>query len=105
VRFGEPVHVFNNYFIRNSDIGVACQANAGCVVEGNYFENTEEAYGIDYAGPRGRMVARNNVFVGESFPGTVGGSVQEPSTYYAYTVDDPNGVKASVMAGAGTGRI
>jgi pectate lyase len=105
VRFGEPVHVFNNYFIRNSDVGVACQANSGCIVEGNYFENTEEAYAIDYAGPRGRMVARNNVFVGESFPGTTGGTVQEPSTYYSYTVDDPNSVKASVMAGAGVGRI
>ena len=105
VRFGEPVHVFNNYYLHNTDIGVACQANAGCVVEGNVFENTEEAYAIDYAGPRGRMVARNNVFIGESFPGTVGGTVQEPSTYYAYTVDNPNGVKAMVMAGAGTGHI
>lgn len=101
VRFGEPVHVFNNYYLRNSDIGVACQANSGCVVEGNVFENTEEAYGVDYAGPRGRMVARNNVFLGESFPGTTGGTVQEPRTFYPYTVDDPNTVKAAVIAGVG----
>jgi pectate lyase len=105
VRFGEPVHVFNNYYLHNTDIGVACQANAGCAVEGNVFENTEEAYAIDYAGPRGRMVARNNVFIGESAGGTVGGTVQEPSTYYQYTVDNPNDVRAMVVAGAGTGRI
>jgi pectate lyase len=105
VRFGEPVHVFNNYYLHNTDIGVACQANSGCVVEGNVFENTEEAYGIDYAGPKGRMIARNNVFIGESFPGTTGGTVQEPSTYYSYSVDDPNSVKASVLAGAGTGHV
>ena len=105
VRFGEPVHVFNNYYLHNTDIGVACQANAGCVVEGNVFENTEEAYAIDYAGPRGRMVARNNVFIGESAGGTVGGTVQEPGTYYQYTVDNPNDVRALVTAGAGTGRI
>jgi pectate lyase len=45
------------------------------------------------------------VFVGESFPGTIGGTVQEPSTYYGYTVDNPNDVKAIVLAGAGTGHI
>ena len=66
VRFGEPVHIFNNYFFSNSDVGVACQANAGCVVEGNYFEDVEEPMTIHYAGPTGRMIQRNNVFVGES---------------------------------------
>ena len=30
VRFGEPVHVYNNYYLHNTDVGVACQANAGC---------------------------------------------------------------------------
>ena len=28
VRFGEPVHVYNNYYVYNTDVGVACQANA-----------------------------------------------------------------------------
>ncbi|GAA1031737.1 hypothetical protein GCM10009557_27970 [Virgisporangium ochraceum] len=105
VRFGEPVHVFNNYFVYNTDIGVACQANAGCVIENNVFENTEEAYAIDYAGPRGRIVARGNVFIGESAPGTIGGTVQEPSTYYSYTPESADTVRASVLAGAGTGHI
>jgi pectate lyase len=101
VRFGEPVHVFNNYYLHNTDVGVACQANAGCMVEGNYFENTEETVTNHYAGPTGRCVARNNVFVGESGAPDCSGTVQEPSVYYSYTVDDPNGVRASVMAGAG----
>ncbi|SDM45544.1 pectate lyase [Nonomuraea jiangxiensis] len=105
VRFGEPVHVFNNYYVYNTDVGVACQANAGCVVEGNYFERVEEPVSDSYAGPAGRCVARNNVFVLESGTPDCGGTVQEPSTYYAYTLDDPNSVKALVTAGAGTGKI
>ena len=105
VRFGEPVHVYNNYYLHNTDVGVACQANAGCVVEANYFENTEETVTNHYAGPTGRCVARNNVLVGESGPPDCSGAVQEPRAYYEYTLDDPNAVKAVVMAGAGVGRI
>jgi pectate lyase len=106
VRFGEPVHVYNNYFLHNTDVGVACQANAGCVVEGNYFENVEEPVSNSYAGPGGRCVARNNVYTGEE-PGQpdCGGTVQEPRDYYAYTLDDPNTVRTTVMAGAGVGKI
>ena len=105
VRFGEPVHVFNNYFVYNTDVGVACQANAGCVVEGNYFEDVEEPVSNHYAGPTGRCVARNNVFVGESGQPDCSGSVQEPSAYYSYTVADPNTIKSVVMAGSGTGKV
>jgi len=106
VRFGEPVHVYNNYYLHNTDVGVACQANAGCMVEGNYFENVEEPVSNHYAGPAGRCVARNNVFTGAE-PGQpeCGGSVEEPRNYYAYTLEDPNTVKTSVMAGAGVGKI
>ena len=105
VRFGEPVHVFNNYFVYNTDVGVACQLNSGCVVEGNYFEDVEEPWSVSYAGSRGRMIARNNVLVGSSEPGDSGGTVQEPSTYYSYTVADPNTIKSVVMAGSGTGKL
>ncbi|CAM3300636.1 hypothetical protein KIPE111705_00630 [Kibdelosporangium persicum] len=105
VRFGEPVHVYNNYYFHNTDVGIACQANAGCVIEGNYFENVEEPASNRYAGPSGRCVARDNVFVGESGQPECSGTVQEPRTYYAYTLDDPNTVKATVMAGAGVGKI
>lgn len=50
-------------------------------------------------------MARNNVLVGESGPPDCSGAVQEPSAFYAYTLDDPNAVKAVVMAGAGVGKI
>ncbi|PWR05411.1 pectate lyase [Micromonospora acroterricola] len=105
VRFGEPVHVFNNYFVYNTDVGVACQLNSGCVVEGNYFEDVEVPWSISYAGSKGRLIARNNVLAGTSEPGDAGGSVQEPSTYYPYTVTDPSAIKSVVTAGAGTGKL
>jgi pectate lyase len=105
VRFGEPVHVYNNYFVYNTDTGVACQNNAGCLVEGNYFEDVEEPVTNTYAGPAGRCVARNNVFAGESGAPDCSGTVQEASAYYAYTLDSPDAVKAIVTAGAGVGRI
>ncbi|MGC4759281.1 family 16 glycoside hydrolase [Micromonospora trifolii] len=105
VRFGEPVHVFNNYFVYNTDVGVACQLNSGCVVEGNYFEDVEVPWSISYAGSKGRLIARNNVLAGTSEPGDAGGSVQEPSAYYPYTVTDPNTIKSVVSAGSGTGKL
>ncbi|GIH97306.1 polysaccharide lyase family 1 protein [Planobispora siamensis] len=105
VRFGEPVHVFNNYYVYNTDTGVACQANAGCLVEGNYFERVEEPVTNSYAGPAGRCVARDNVFVEDSGAPDCSGSVQEASAYYSYTLDDPASVKAIVTAGAGVGKI
>ncbi|MFI7542771.1 family 16 glycoside hydrolase [Actinoplanes sp. NPDC049599] len=105
VRFGEPVHVYNNYYFSNTDTGVACQNTAGCLVEGNYFEDVEEPVTNTYAGPAGRCVARTNVFVGESGAPDCSGPVQEASAYYAYTLDDPNAVKAIVTAGAGVGRV
>ena len=105
-RFGEPVHVFSNYFLHNTDVGVACQAGAGCLVEGNYFENVEEPVTNSYAGPAGRCVARNNVFAGtEAGQPDCGGTVEEARNYYTYTLDDPNSVKAAVLAGAGVGKI
>jgi pectate lyase len=106
VRFGEPVHVYNNYYVRNSDTGVACQANAGCLVEGNYFEDVEEPVTNHYAGPTGRCVARNNVFAGEEAGAAdCSGTVEEPSSYYSYTLDNPADVRAIVMAGAGVGKV
>ncbi|MEH1168701.1 family 16 glycoside hydrolase [Micromonospora sp. CPCC 205539] len=105
VRFGEPVHVLNNYFVYNTDVGVACQLNSGCVVEGNYFEDVEVPWSISYAGAKGRLIARNNVLAGTSEPGDAGGSVQEPSIYYPYTVTDPSTIKSVVTAGSGTGKL
>ncbi|MBY8852790.1 right-handed parallel beta-helix repeat-containing protein, partial [Saccharothrix sp. MB29] len=88
VRFGNPVHVFNNYFLDNSDVGVACQAQAGCWVEGNHFDDVEEPMTTSYAGPKGNIVQKDNLFTGESGNPVVGGSVQDPRTYYQYTTTE-----------------
>ncbi|MBB5870300.1 pectate lyase [Allocatelliglobosispora scoriae] len=106
VRYGEPVHIYNNYYFHNTDVGVACQTYAGCMVEGNYFESVEEPISNSYAGPAGRCVARNNIYTGNE-PGQpdCSGTVQEPSLYYSYTLDDPASIKALVSAGAGVGKI
>ena len=107
VRFGEPVHVYNNYYRGNELYGVASTENAGVVVEGNYFENVAfpcfSASGYAESAP-GRLVQRTNVFVG-SGACEVNGSVAEPRTYYQYTMDSPSAVPGLVTAGAGVGRI
>ncbi|GAA2434905.1 pectate lyase [Streptomyces macrosporus] len=78
-RFGNPVHIFNNYFHRNSDTGPACDAGSGCFVEGNYSEDVEEPMTNSYSGPKGSIVERNNVFVGEETgEPVVGGTVDDP---------------------------
>jgi pectate lyase len=106
VRFGEPVHVYNNYFRSNELYAVASTMNAGVLVEGNFFENVPfpcfSASGYADSGP-GRLVQRGNVFTGS---GTceVSGSVAEPSGYYAYSLDDPAGLPSTVPAGAGAGK-
>ena len=103
VRFGNPVHVYNNYYDAVGGYGVASTEGAGVLVEGNYFENTDDPYhlGEGDSGP-GTLVARNNTFVG-SGSGQTGGSVA--SIPYSYTLDPSGNVKSIVMAGAGTGRI
>ncbi|MFY1636901.1 family 16 glycoside hydrolase [Solwaraspora sp. WMMB335] len=107
VRFAEPVHVYNNYFLDNELYGVASTENAGLLVEGNYFENVPypifSASGYADSGP-GRAVQRDNVFVNSGVPETTG-SVVEPGTYYPYRLDPAPQVPALVRAGAGAGRL
>jgi pectate lyase len=106
-RFGDPVHVYNNYYRNIGLYGIASTENAGVVAEGNYFENVPfPCYSVGgYAESNpGRLVQRNNAF---SNSGTceAGGTVTEPSTYYAYTLDPAANVPALVTAGAGVGKI
>ncbi|WP_433267938.1 cellulose binding domain-containing protein [Micromonospora vinacea] len=103
VRFGNPVHVYNNYYRANGGYGVASTENAGVLVEGNYFENVDDPYhlGEGDSGP-GSLVARNNHFV-NSPTGQAGGSVA--SIPYSYQLDTASTVKSIVTAGAGAGRI
>jgi pectate lyase len=107
VRFGEPIHVYNNYFRANSAYGAASTMNGGVLVEGNYFQNVPSpcfsASGYAESDP-GRLVQRNNRFSG-SGACEAAGTVQEPSTYYSYTLDDPATLPSIVPAGAGAGKI
>ncbi|GIH29292.1 hypothetical protein Aph01nite_76020 [Acrocarpospora phusangensis] len=103
VRFGNPVHVYNNFYRSVGGYGVASTEGAGVLVEGNYFENTGDPFhlGEGDSGP-GTLVARNNFFSG-SGSGQTGGSVA--SIPYSYSLDTASNVKSIVTNGAGAGRI
>ncbi|MCG5211814.1 RICIN domain-containing protein [Streptosporangium soli] len=103
VRFGNPVHVYNNYYGNVGGYGVASTMEAGVLVEGNYFENTDDPYHRGEGdSPAGNLVARNNHFV-SSGTGDAGGSVA--SIPYSYPLAAASTVKSSVTSGAGAGRI
>ncbi|KQY41933.1 RICIN domain-containing protein [Cellulomonas sp. Root137] len=99
VRFGNPVHVFNNLYSSVGSYGVASTMEGGVLVEGNYFENTDDTYHLgEGSSPAGTLVARNNHFVNSS-AGQTGGSVK--AVTYSYTLDTASSVKSIVSAGAG----
>lgn len=102
-RFGDPVHVFNNYYRGNALYGVASTENAGVLVEGNHFENVPFPCFVGYAesGP-GRLVQRGNAFVGS---GTCQAAGSVAALGYQYTLDPAATVPSIVRAGAGVGRI
>ncbi|MBT8226218.1 MAG: pectate lyase [Dactylosporangium sp.] len=103
VRFGNPVHVYNNYYGSIGSYGVASTCDAGVLVEGNYFENTDDPFHLaEGDSPDGSLVARDNYFAG-SGSGQTGGSVN--AIPYGYAMDPASGVKSIVTGGAGTGRI
>jgi pectate lyase len=103
VRFGNPVHVYNNLYSNVGGYGVASTEGAGVLVEGNYFENTDDPFhlGEGDSGP-GTLVARNNHFVNSGTGQTGGGVAGIP---YSYQLDAAANVKSIVSAGAGAGRI
>ena len=109
VRFGETVHVFNNYYsnINNntSSYAIASTMDAGLLVEGNVFENVQQACwsasGYADSDP-GRLVARDNSLT-NSGPCEVNGTVA--AIPYSYTAENAGTVKASVTAGSGAGRL
>ncbi|MFC6092312.1 pectate lyase [Saccharothrix sp. BKS2] len=104
VRFGESVHVYNNYY-RDNSYGVASAMNAGVVLEGNYFYSVNNPGRVDFSGDLGRMVQRDNILVDCNHEIETRGSVVEPRTYYAYTLHRAAEVPTVVPAGAGVGRI
>jgi pectate lyase len=109
VRFGETVHVYNNYYSNvnnnSSSYAIASTMNAGVLVEANVFENVQQACwsasGYADSDP-GRLVARNNSLT-NSGPCETNGSVA--AVPYSYTAENVGSVKSSVSAGAGAGRI
>nr|MDT0663263.1 pectate lyase [Micromonospora sp. DSM 115978] len=103
VRFGDQVHIYNNYYLNTGNYGVASTQNAGVIVEGNYFENVDDPYHLaEGSSSDGRLVARNNCLV-NSGSGETGGSVSNPT--YPYTIEPACDMKAQVSAEAGAGRI
>jgi pectate lyase len=105
VRFGEPVHVFNNYFLHITGYGVASQMNAGVMVENNYFDDVEKPTRNDVGGSAGRIVARGNINVNTEDPIVTNGTVVEPGNFYSYTLTPAANVPALVSQNAGTGRL
>ncbi|MFC4856750.1 pectate lyase family protein [Actinophytocola glycyrrhizae] len=99
VRFGNPVHVFNNYYRNIGSYGVASTENAGVLVEKNYFENVEDPYHLgEGSSDEGSLVARDNYKV-NSGAGQTGGSVA--GIPYSYGTDTAANVKSIVTSGAG----
>jgi pectate lyase len=105
VRFGNPVHVFNNYYRGNIEYGVASTENAGVLVEGNYFENVASPCFVGFAdsGP-GTLVERNNFFVNSGVCQAAGTTV-DPRSFYSYAPDPAVNVPSLVIQLAGVGKL
>jgi pectate lyase len=105
VRFGNPVHVFNNYYRGNAEYGVASTENAGVLVEGNYFENVAFPCFVGFAdsGP-GTLVERDNFFVNSGVCQSAG-TTADPRTYYNYAPDPAANVPSLVIQLAGVGKL
>jgi pectate lyase len=109
VRFGETIHVFNNYYsnVNNNEdsYAIASTMDAGLLVESNVFENVQQACwsasGYADSDP-GRLVARNNS-LSNSGPCETNGSVA--AIPYSYTAENVGNVKSSVTAGSGAGKL
>ncbi|WBB99058.1 MULTISPECIES: pectate lyase [unclassified Solwaraspora] len=103
VRFGNPVHVFNNLYQDVSGYGVASTEDAGVLVEGNVFVGVDDPFHLAEAasGP-GTLIARDNLLL-DSGTGEAGGDVADIP--YAYQLDPASEIEALVTAGAGAGRL
>jgi pectate lyase len=105
VRFGNPVHVYNNYYFNSGTYGVASTCNAGVFVERNYFENVAHTV-VSPTGssPAGNVKDLNNFLANSGTPVSVNPS-SVAAIPYSYTVDANSSVKSIVTSGAGTGKI
>ncbi|GID91204.1 hypothetical protein Adi01nite_06160 [Amorphoplanes digitatis] len=105
VRFANPVHVLNNYYSNVGSYGVASTENAGVYVERNYFENVANPT-VTQTGDSaaGNIKVLNNYKV-NSGTEQVRNGASVAAIPYSYTPQANNTVKATVTAGAGTGKI
>jgi pectate lyase len=105
VRFGNPVHVYNNFYGGVTSYGVASTIEGGVLVEGNYFENTRDAFHCgEGSSPPGALAARNNTLV-NSTGSTSGCTGSVSGIPYSYTLDPSANVKSIVTSGAGVGKV
>ncbi|MDG4823911.1 pectate lyase [Asanoa sp. WMMD1127] len=104
VRFAPLVHVFNNYY-RDNSYGVASTNNSGLYVEGNYFYSVNNPGRVDFSGPLGRLVERDNILVDCNHAIETRGTVTDPRSVYPYTADAAAAVPTIVPAGAGVGKV
>jgi pectate lyase len=105
VRFGNPVHVYNNYYYNSGTYGIATTCNAGVYVERNYFENTPNTVVTSTgSSPAGNVKLLNNYLVNSGAPATRNGA-SVAAIPYSYTVDANSSVKSIVTSGAGTGKV
>ncbi|MCY1139337.1 pectate lyase [Actinoplanes sp. Pm04-4] len=105
VRFANPVHVLNNYYSNIGSYGVASTENAGVFVERNYFENVKSPT-VTQTGDSdpGNIKVLDNYKV-NSGTEQVRNGASVAAIPYSYTPEANNTVKATVTAGAGTGKI
>ncbi|GAA2847076.1 pectate lyase [Actinoplanes cyaneus] len=105
VRFANPVHVLNNYYSNVGSYGVASTENAGVFVERNYFENVAHPT-VTQTGDSdaGNLKVLNNYKV-NSGAEEVRNGASVAAIPYSYTPEANTSVKATVTAGAGTGKI
>lgn len=105
VRFANPVHVLNNYFSNIGSYGVGSAMGAGVFVERNYFENVSKPTITTVAeSDPGNIKILNNYKVNSGTEQTRNAS-SVAAIPYAYTPEANSTVKATVKAGAGTGKI
>jgi pectate lyase len=103
VRYGNVVHVYNNFYSNIGSYGVASTQEGAVLVEANYFENTDDPYHCGEGdSPPGSLRAVNNHFVSSGSGQTCGSVGNVP---YSYSLTTPSSVKSVVTAGAGAGRI
>jgi len=106
VRFSFLCHVYNNYYngVPLTQYGIASTCDAYVLAEGNYFKNmTYPMLSIRYSDDaNGWLIERNNTYDNSGTPEVnPPASMPEPSTYYSYTLDNPNDIPIIVQYGAG----